>query len=410
MDRITNQQQIEEVCNLIDFVQNEITQSTTQIKNYIHYLNTEMIEFDTFLKDSKELDNELMTIDEKIENAEKLLKKVTTVIDFKSTILENNNKIMETISKLNQIIQQVNVNIQDRENIINEANNNIISQILKWKEQKFYQQIQPYQQMIDQMKNGFQCEQVEYQKRLKQISNVSNMTTQSNQINQQTISNIQNNQQNYSIPTITNNQMIHNQTTVIPPHINQNQFIPPDSGLTLRQTNGMINDYEKQLLQNWTRKQLGNIIFDSSIHRWSIGNSEFNIRIMGNRHLVIVIRDIRGNLFGCYIDSMIMGKTHVWREDSEKFLFSLRSCGRIAQPMKFESHNASSAFWLQDESDKFLISLCSCGIYLMKNNIKQESYCNQTNGSKVINYHNIQNALTGTYHFNPQHFVVFQMK
>ena len=31
------------------------------------------------------------------------------------------------------------------------------------------------------------------------------------------------------------------------------------------------------------------------------------------------------------------------------------------------------------------------------------------NGSKVINYHNIPNALTGTYNFNPQQFVVIQM-
>ena len=76
MDKITNQQQIEEVCNLIEFVQREISQSTTQIKNYIHYLNTEMIEFDLFLKQSKELDNHSLSLEEKIENAEKLLSRV----------------------------------------------------------------------------------------------------------------------------------------------------------------------------------------------------------------------------------------------------------------------------------------------------------------------------------------------
>ena len=407
MDKVTNQEQIEEIINVIEFIQNETTKSTVQIKNYIHFLNTEMIEFDMFLKQSKELEseNETVSLSDKIENAQQLLTKITDIIDYKTTILESNKKIIEMTTKLNQIVEIVNKTISENETVIHEANNIIITQIMKWKEQIFLKQIEPYQQMINQLKKGFDYEQDEYKKKLQPIEQKPIQSIQQTQPTQPTQTISQNRNQIPIQNTHQNTNQIPNQRIVQQP----SRIDPVYLDETLQQTNGMITTAERQLLQQWTHKSLGTILFDSTIHRWSINNSEFTQRILNHRQLLFLIKDTRDNLFGCYISSIILPRMHIWREDSGKFLFSLRSNGRLQTPMKFESISTRNAYWLQQDNDKFLIALCNCGIYLMKNNVKNESYCNQTNGSKVISYQGIENALTGSVQFNPQHIVVIEM-
>ena len=80
---------------------------------------------------------------------------------------------------------------------------------------------------------------------------------------------------------------------------------------TIQQTNGMLYDTERQLLEQWTHKRFSRVLFDSTIHRWSINNSEFNQRILNHRNLIFLIRDIPGNLFGCYISSIILPRVHI---------------------------------------------------------------------------------------------------
>ena len=60
----------------------------------------------------------------------------------------------------------------------------------------------------------------------------------------------------------------------------------------------MLDENEKNQLEQWTNKKCGEVIFDSDKDNWSKDTSVFNERIIGKKQLVFLIEDSEGEKFG----------------------------------------------------------------------------------------------------------------
>ena len=100
-----------------------------------------------------------------------------------------------------------------------------------------------------------------------------------------------------------------------------------------------------------------------------------------------------GEIFGYYMNTEVIEKYYEYQEtDLKSFHFNLQTKGRINKPMKYEIKNLKKGgivFW--KKSDDNLIDLGD--IYLMKENRKNESFCDQNEDE--FDYEGIPNALCG---------------
>ncbi|BFU21029.1 trichohyalin, putative [Entamoeba histolytica] len=157
-----------------------------------------------------------------------------------------------------------------------------------------------------------------------------------------------------------------------------------------------LDKYIKQI-EEWTNRKISNIIFDSDKDDWNKNTSVFDQRIRNKEYIIIIIEDEEGNKFGGYVNEKI--NEDGWIYDSNSFLFSLKSKGRMKGMMKFDIKIPQNAFCLFNQSDDrlfefgFLDDICVC-----KENNKTQSYCNQYS----FEYKGISNALCGKQH--PNHF------
>ena len=159
-------------------------------------------------------------------------------------------------------------------------------------------------------------------------------------------------------------------------------------------TNENSVKYLKQL-EEWTDLKCGEVIFNSSIDDWSIGNSILNNKINGKSKLTFIIENEDNEIFGYYFNAhIVIDEYEKWMEADEKsFEFNLCSKNkRLERAMKFEIKDSTLggiAFYA--ESKKELIYLGN--IFLFKENCKNESYCIQHNND--FNYYGIEKALCG---------------
>ena len=146
-------------------------------------------------------------------------------------------------------------------------------------------------------------------------------------------------------------------------------------------------------------------ILDSEYDDWSIENANLNKQIIGKEHLMFIIEDEVGEIFGYYLHSKIQAKYNGWISTNKKtFHFNLQSQdNRLSKPMKFSIVDCDEGYWLVDEFSDKLIALGN--IWLMKDHIGKLSRCDQYN----FNYPEIDNVLCGKEQFTPKKIVVIQM-
>ncbi|BFU26130.1 predicted protein [Entamoeba histolytica] len=178
----------------------------------------------------------------------------------------------------------------------------------------------------------------------------------------------------------------------------------------LQRMKGMNTMEEMLLIEEWTNRKVGNIIFDSDNDNWNKDISVFDQRMMNKEYVIIIIEDEEGNKFGGYVDSKI-NKVDKWIYDSKSFLFSLESNGRIKGMMKFDIKHPEFAFCLYNQSHDYLFEfgfglLGLCDIRVYKENNKTKSWCYQFS----FEYEGIENALCGNHDFTPKRIIVVQMK
>ncbi|GAB1221000.1 hypothetical protein ENUP19_0062G0002 [Entamoeba nuttalli] len=171
----------------------------------------------------------------------------------------------------------------------------------------------------------------------------------------------------------------------------------------------IITKHQVHQLEEWTEKRILNILFDSYKDDWNIDTSVFDERIINKEHIIIIIEDKKGNQFGGYVNSKIDKYDKIY--DSQSFLFSLESNGRMKGMKKFDIEIPQNAFYLFNQSDDNLFSF-GYGLFdlvVYKENDKTKSYCNQ----RSFSYEGVSNALCGKQHpnnFTPKRIIVIQMK
>ncbi|GAB1224869.1 hypothetical protein ENUP19_0223G0022 [Entamoeba nuttalli] len=123
-------------------------------------------------------------------------------------------------------------------------------------------------------------------------------------------------------------------------------------------------------------------------------------------NIIIIIEDTEGNKFGGYVNSKI-DKDEWYINDSQSFVFSLESNGRMKGMTKFDIKEPEYAFYLYNQSNNYLFSFgYRHDICVYKENIKTQTYCDQDS----FEYKGIQYSLCGKYYFTPKRFIVIEMK
>ncbi|GAB1225697.1 hypothetical protein ENUP19_0259G0031 [Entamoeba nuttalli] len=168
--------------------------------------------------------------------------------------------------------------------------------------------------------------------------------------------------------------------------------------------------HQIEQLEEWTKRRIGNILFDSVIDDWKENTSVFDQRIMNKEHIIIIIEDEEGNKFGGYVNSKI-DKIESYINDSKSFLFSLESKGRIEGMKKFDIQQPQYAFYLDKQPNErlFIFGLYGDDIDVYKENYKTKSSCYQ----RSFSYSGISNTLCGKQwpeHFIPKRIIAIKMK
>ncbi|BFU22917.1 trichohyalin, putative [Entamoeba histolytica] len=181
-------------------------------------------------------------------------------------------------------------------------------------------------------------------------------------------------------------------------------------GITQSTSNNKSNDKTKEIIkqiEEWTERRINNILFDSYVDDWNKKTSVFKQRIMNKKHVIIIIEDSEGNKFGGYVNEKI-DKVDDYIYDSQSFLFSLESKGRMEGMKKFDIKQPQFAFRLFNQSDDWLFEFGDRfgDIRVYKENNKTESYCCQWS----FDYKGIENALCGHQFFTPKRIIVIEMK
>ena len=115
---------------------------------------------------------------------------------------------------------------------------------------------------------------------------------------------------------------------------------------------GIVEKDEMDKLEEWTNKKCSEVLFDSDKDDWN-SNTILNKRIMNKNQLVFVIEDEQNNKFGGYLNATIYRTNcgNGWENsnilDSNAFVFSLKSNGRMNRMMKFEIRNTTYTFLIR---------------------------------------------------------------
>ena len=132
---------------------------------------------------------------------------------------------------------------------------------------------------------------------------------------------------------------------------------------------------------------------------------------MNKSHFFIVIEDTEENKFGCYIEGAVYN-TNQYVNDSNAFVFSLQSNGRLDGMNRFLVKDYNHAMFLYSSTNHWLLSVGSDGgkggkddITIMKKdcqNLNPGNGCQQSS----YNYNGIKNALCGSDSFDVKQFLV----
>ena len=182
---------------------------------------------------------------------------------------------------------------------------------------------------------------------------------------------------------------------------------------------------EKNQLEEWTGRKIKEVIFNSDFHDWNTNTSVFGAIVMDKPKVILMIEDTNGNKFGGYISSRIdkyykrrlnilYGQSkHVRNQDkyisdSNAFVFSLQSNGRMNQMMRFLLKYYKYAYCQYNINNDWLFSIGHKDISIYKQHQNQEpfGYCHQSS----FFYHSSNYTLCDKGKFIIKRFFVVQMK
>ena len=164
-----------------------------------------------------------------------------------------------------------------------------------------------------------------------------------------------------------------------------------------------------QQLEEWTGLKYRETVFDSYVDKWSKYRNEFDERIYERKQLVFIIEDLDGEIFGYYLNTVVIKQYKEQQEtDDKSFEFNLESNGRLNGMMKFDIRDQKmGGYQIYYQFSYELIKLGD--IVLYKNDYRNQSYCCENENN--FEYQGIGNALCGKpKYFTPLRIQVIQME
>ncbi|ELP86997.1 hypothetical protein EIN_318460 [Entamoeba invadens IP1] len=171
---------------------------------------------------------------------------------------------------------------------------------------------------------------------------------------------------------------------------------------------GLLKPEQIAKIEEWTHKTVSGILFNSEVDNWSRGNCVFASRVSNKSHVVVLIKDDRGDMFGVYVYGTI-DKTDVRIEDQNAFVFCLESNGRLQNMERFDSKPDQKIFclysdenpsWIFGVGNSYLFDIGVCKYGLQANHCVQSSF----------DYRGFKYALCGDKRFVPMKILALQMR
>ena len=192
----------------------------------------------------------------------------------------------------------------------------------------------------------------------------------------------------------------------------KNSFSFPSNSNTMNRNecDSILSLSEITQLEEWTEKKCGEIVFNSEKDNWSEKLSVFDSKVLNKSNLAFVVEDTNNNIFGYYFNGEIT-KLNGWMKANGSFAFSLKSNGRIHQPMKFDEKEKCSGLYIHDNYETRLFYPDSL-LYFFKENKKNQ--CEIKEASYLFDFNGLENVFFessgegGWVKFNPKRIVVIQ--
>ena len=346
METLKNPQPIKEFVALIPEVQKRLTTVTEEMQWYLEYLKDERYE---------EKENE--TKEDALKRAESLLDRIIDIGKRRQEVKGKSEETLLMIEELKKRIEVITESCSKDEDNICDAHNGTIDKIIEIREEIMKEKIQPHQTKIDEYRRDFEENKAILLKNKSELNEAKRLRLEKERKERE-----------------------------------ERERIERESRDQEKIAKMLLNEAEANQLEEWTSLKCGEVVFDSNKDDWSLNTSVFGDKVMNKSNLIIVIEDTNGNQFGGYV-SVTINKYDFFHKDSNAFIFSLKSNGRINGMKKFTISKLSEAFEMWNKNNYELFRFGWEDFVICKNNHKTDNitYCKQSS----FNYQGIKTGLCG---------------
>ncbi|EKE39515.1 hypothetical protein ENU1_124800 [Entamoeba nuttalli P19] len=159
-------------------------------------------------------------------------------------------------------------------------------------------------------------------------------------------------------------------------------------------------------LEEWSERKRMEILFDSDIEGFEIGNEIFSRKVMKKSHLFIIVIATNQDIFGGFISHRIK-EVNIETNDPKAFVFSLYKNKRY-QKLKFpfKGNKIGESYCLYNAENDFLITFGEgVDIQIAKTQGIGRSSCEPFS----YEYNGDKHPLTSTYDFIPERIIAIKM-
>ena len=374
-----------------------------------------------------------------IDQIETILNKLQIIAQQKIDLHSKSSKTIKFFKKINLLVKEMKNNFDSELQSIENYSSNLITVLLEKEENVYNHDILLLEEQTRKRKMEFLQRKEQLMKR--KSEKITEMILESKPSKQS--------RQSTSLPTSSERNEIFRRSSLSPTFSNDNrsennnsrnstiadtlEIIDMKELIDLKNQEVFIEDFENDedssieiseqssmvemdilreeninKIEEWTKLKYNNVIFDTSIDNWTRGNSNFSQKVFGKTNLAFIIQDEKLNEFGCYVKSEI-NKTDSKIIDTNAFVFSLHSHGRLQHPTRFEMKNKSGEIFClyNDENPSWLFGIGNSYLFdigVSKKGINAD-HCVQSS----FDYRGYSNVLIGEKKFIPKRIVVIQL-
>ena len=312
---------------------------------------------------------------------ENILDELINLFQLNQTIINNENEINEIKNNFNNKINEI-INVSKQNNlfyleIINEKIDNLIElkkkiilQSNKNEEEKL-KEIEIYTKEMN--KNRNETLEMKTKREIKEYLKQIEIQTEKNERNLKEIKKLKEENEKQMKKKKEIEQKTSKRITKIILELKE-------------KTNDNLTIEEILQIEEWTKNQFEEIIFDSNINNWNKNTSEFDSIILNKEKVIIVIEDKKRNIFGCFLNDKISLNESF---QSKEFLFSLKRNGKKTMK-KYERNNERKnernnwGFTVFKKESNALFTIGENDICILKKNNKNKCYCNLINSNELF--------------------------